>query len=65
MLFSLTLYITRGYCKIPKRATIKAHPATPHLPRPYGDIPRKDGDPTMISTSYAFYDIIAMEAMIA
>jgi len=27
------------------RATIKALPATPHLPRPYGDIPPKERRP--------------------
>jgi len=28
-----------------RRATIKAHPATPHHPRPYGTFPRMDGEP--------------------
>jgi hypothetical protein len=34
-----------------RRATIKAHPATPHRPRPYGKSSRKDEEPKRLRST--------------
>ncbi len=47
---------------VPQTASIKAHPATPHLPRPYGNgFPRKDGEPQDILYCFALPNTVYSE----